>query len=722
MVWGGQIEKNETSSLTVMHRPRQRHCNFCLKPFPKASRIRAHIQNSPACRAKWDREVARRPYLAGTSQAADPPISAPHDRDHTHHPNDLALEEFADSFANDPRMASPERDQPPSKRVRVEEVPDEGEPTRYCRAYPEQAADILGIQNTNFEKMREQQTASDSPDNRWAPFLNEEEWELAEWLITETTQKGRDKFLKLPIVGVFSHRCDTWNSPQTTCQTKSRTQPSYTSNHTFLKKVDALSPGPGWTCEAVHMTGDHIGPANIPIVEELELWRRDPVECVQELIGNPAFLGSMSFAPEQVYEDAGGQTRVFDEMWTGDWWWEMQVRVLIYFISLQPLTGRLKCRLPSGATITPILLASDKTHLTDFGGDKSAWPVYLTIGNISKEICRQPSSHATILVGYLPVSKFSAFEQPNRALARYDAFHHCMRLLLEPLIEAGRQGVLMTCADRKIHRIFPILAAYIADYPEQCLVVCCKENWCPRCVVLPNERGDFTTHRMRDPKSTLHTLRRHQNGEDPHLFEDEGLRAVYYPFWADLPHADIFQCMSPDILHQLHKGVFKDHLVPWISSIVSPAELDVRFQSMSKFQGLRHFKDGITTVSQWTGKELKEMQRVFLGVIAGLVNDRVFAAAKALLDFIYLAQYQSHTETSLSQLQAALEQFHSNKDVFVEAGVRVDFNIPKLHSIMHYLAAIRSLGSADGFNTESPERCHAVKWFHAEKWTALLKF
>lgn len=75
----------------------------------------------------------------------------------------------------------------------------------------------------------------------------------------------------------------------------------------------------------VRMTGDRVGPTNTPMEEELELWRRDPVECVQELIGNPAFLESMSFAPETVYEDEGGKTRVFDEMWTGDWWWEMQV-------------------------------------------------------------------------------------------------------------------------------------------------------------------------------------------------------------------------------------------------------------------------------------------------------------------------------------------------------------------------------------------------------------
>lgn len=63
------------------------------------------------------------------------------------------------------------------------------------------------------------------------------------------------------------------------------------------------------------------------------------------------------------------------------------------------------------------------------------------------------------------------------------------------------------------------------------------------------------------------------------------------------------------------------------------------------------------------------MQCVFLGVIAGLVNERVFSAAKALLDFIYLAQYQSRTNKSLFQLQATLEQFYANKDAFVEASV-----------------------------------------------------
>lgn len=111
-------------------------------------------------------------------------------------------------------------------------------------------------------------------------------------------------------------------------------QPSYGSNYTFLRLVDKLPTGPEWTCRLVRIHGD-LGPLdenNVAMegiqdgeTEELELWMRDPVACIRELMGNPAFDGSMAYAPEKVYTDAEGRTRRYDEMWTADWWWDMQV-------------------------------------------------------------------------------------------------------------------------------------------------------------------------------------------------------------------------------------------------------------------------------------------------------------------------------------------------------------------------------------------------------------
>ena len=57
-------------------------------------------------------------------------------------------------------------------------------------------------------------------------------------------------------------------------------------------------------------------------------------------------------------------------------------------------------------------------------------------------------------------------------------------------------------------------------------------------------------------------------------------------------------------------------------------------------------------------------------------------------------------------MEEALEEFHKNKDIFVAKGVCEHFNIPKLHAMMHYAMSITQEGTADGYNTELPERLH----------------
>ena len=36
------------------------------------------------------------------------------------------------------------------------------------------------------------------------------------------------------------------------------------------------------------------------------------------------------------------------------------------------------------------------------------------------------------------------------------------------------------------------------------------------------------------------------------------------PFTYGFPRADIHELVAPDLLHQVIKGIFKDHLVTWI--------------------------------------------------------------------------------------------------------------------------------------------------------------
>jgi hypothetical protein len=279
--------------------------------------------------------------------------------------------------------------------------------------------------------------------------------------------------------------------------------------------------------------------------------------------------------------------------------------------------------------------------------------------------------------------------------------------MLQPLIEAGTNGVEMPCPDGHVRQIFPILASYIADHPEQCLVACCAENRCPRCVVADNDRGELLYSVLRDQEETIEILAAQCAGKAPIKFKTHGLRANN-PFWEKLPHCDIFSCFTPDILHQLHKGVFKDHLVDWAIDCAEGGaqEIDARFKAMTHHASLRHFKKGISLVTQWTGTEHKNMEKVFLGVLAGCSKPAVLRAVRAVLDFIYYAHFESHSEKTLIALEESWVAFHENKHVFVDEGVRTHFNIPKFHSASHYALAIRSRGTADGISTEWPERLH----------------
>ncbi|KAK0223918.1 hypothetical protein IW262DRAFT_1547637 [Armillaria fumosa] len=485
---------------------------------------------------------------------------------------------------------------PPSKRTRVEDVEDEEDmsspPEHYIQDFPWGAGDPIierGVLLLFFEQLRCERF--DKNEEMWAPFSSRDEWELAWWLLRSgISQKEIDTFLKLESI-------------------KNNVNPSFENKRKLFQTIDRLPTGPSWSCEVFEIRGDLLDEKGNPRVEE-------------ELIGDAQFREHLWYAPKRVYTDDTGSSWVYSEMATADWWWNLQKL------------------LPKGVTVAPIILASDKTQLSRFSSDKSAWPL---------------------------------------------------------LVEAGKAGIEMLCADGQTRLVYPILAAYVADYPEQCLVACCMENWYQ--------------------KETMDILKQASEGLDPPEFMDWGLCPVN-PFWVSLPHCNIFQCFTPDILHQLHKGVFKDHVVKWATAAVEvdgpeqsrdslqKAEVDHRFQAMTCHPSLCHFKKGISLILQWMGNEYKSMEWVFLSVIMGAADESVTKSVRAILDFIYFSHYEEHTTESLKKLEDSWFTFHEEKAVFVELGIRGHFNIPKIHAMSHYVSMICNYGSAGGYNTEASERLH----------------
>ncbi|KAJ8075193.1 hypothetical protein PM082_019521 [Marasmius tenuissimus] len=579
---------------------------------------------------------------------------------------------------------------PKRRRVEIEEVEDE-EATSTLRQEAFVSVDFGGAgavveggekMETDFQKLKREK--EERGEEMWLPFKSREEWELSRWLmLSGVTQSSIEEFLQLPVI-------------------KNKISPSFKNKRTFFNTMDKLPKvRGGWRCEELEIVGDIVerggDGAEKARTEVLELWMRDPVECIRELLQDPRFKDDMHYAPEKVYTNLSMKTRAVSEMWTADWWWATQKL------------------LPKGATIAPVILASDKTQLSTFSGDKSAWPVYMTIGNISASIRRKPSEQATVLVGYIPVSKLECFSPNVRSLEGYRLFHDCMRKILDPLVTAGDPaggGKRMLCSGGRVREVYPILAAYVADFPEQCLVAGCQERRCPKCLARGDQLGELLNSVLRDPSATIDALKDARKGKRERA-DEWGLRHIT-PFWKDLPLCNIFHCFTPDILHQLHKGVFKDHLVKWSieslphsSHAASKSEVDVRFQSMPRHSDLRHFKKGISLITQWTGNEYKNMEKVFLGVLSGTASRDVIICVRAALDFIYYAQLDIHTQHSLKKMDEALRTFHNHKDTaFVEPGVREHFNIPKLHSMKHYVPMLKSHGVAGGYNTEWSERLH----------------
>lgn len=369
-------------------------------------------------------------------------------------------------------------------------------------------------------------------------------------------------------------------------------------------------------------------------------------------------------------------------------------------------------------------------------GDVAAHAVYMSLANLDMETRASTSGGAWILVAYIPKSKFehamSAMQDRPKAVRTQllgvlnrRLFHRCMQVITRPLRRTQPHNVVDP--EGHVRSVLYELAGYIADLEEQWMVAGLGKQTCPHCVCDANHLGDAESGLPRTPADVLRTIRRIKKdykaawGRSPSLEEfvklagEKHLNGVDKPFWKTLPKLNIFEVLSPDLLHGFHK-YFYDHIYRFNRTGMGHNEYDARIRAQIHFAGDRTFLHGVSHISQMTGMEHRILERTHLPIVAnapGVINDKVVRATRGAVDCIYLAQLPTQSDRSLQAYETAYEAFMANRQAWIENGTRrgkkeviPHFNIPKMHVIRHHTHHVRRKGSAVNFSTETMEHLH----------------
>ncbi|KAH8977242.1 hypothetical protein EDB86DRAFT_3092823 [Lactarius hatsudake] len=411
--------------------------------------------------------------------------------------------------------------------------------------------------------------------------------------------------------------------------------------------------------------------------ETYELNIRDVLSVFEEQLASKEFDGEFEYMPYEEYNEKG--SRVYSNLMSGIW----------AFREADTISQDKKTH---GAMFVPIIAGSDKTTVSVATGHQEYHPVYASLGNITNT-ARRGHGNGVVPVAFLPIPK------------------------------------IMKCPDGHFHRTIFGLGPYIADYPEQVYLSGVVSTWCPKCDALPTDLDGSGSHHRSHIKTDLLI----KTFNPSVLWDDFGLRHNIVPFTYSFPRADIHELLAPDLLHQLIKGVFKDHLVEWVLEYLHLehgetvaldiiGDIDHRISAVPPFPGLRRFPDG-RDYQQWTGDDSKALMKVFLATIAGYVPSVMVRCIAAFMDACYIARRNAIDSPSLEHFRDCVETFHQLRTIFIEVGVRISLSLPRQHALKHFYRAIHLFGSPNGLCSSITESKHirAVKepWRRSNRYHAL---
>ena len=297
---------------------------------------------------------------------------------------------------------------------------------------------------------------------------------------------------------------------------------------------------------------------------------------------------------------------------------------------------------------------------------------------------------AVLLLALLPVPpKLPQSSSANNVQREVnaDTLQGVFDLIFAPLQDAALEGVPIDCADGRVRKCFPILSAWIADHMENVALQGVKSNACPTCEISSDMLGSPIQdgYRTRDYASydRLEQEIRDVSGEiHPRdvqtTFDTLGVKVGRNVFHG-MQRVSAPDLHKPDLLHTVYLGLFK-HMMDWVQAFLKKhlrlQAFDDACKALPPYPGFFAPKKAYREVTQWQGKEMRNLGRCLLGVLAvalkqpdsaqALPFKRALTCVRSLLDFSMIAQYRSHTQETIGYMEQYLNRFHATKDVFLE--------------------------------------------------------
>ncbi|KAG2352099.1 hypothetical protein BDR07DRAFT_1455271 [Suillus spraguei] len=240
-------------------------------------------------------------------------------------------------------------------------------------------------------------------------------------------------------------------------------------------------------------------------------------------------------------------------------------------------------------------------------GNNEYYPLYASIGNVHNNV-RHAHCDALIIIGFLTIPK------TKRKDAKEDIFWNFCHQLFH-------------CS---LSTILSSLKPRMTEY-EVLRWGCINAYWHSRCLALRLDLDGGGIY--------------HSRGHTYLMISELPVDTLWFEYGLN-SHVTL---LSFDLLHQLIKGAFKDHLVDWVVKYLRithgtkqgdeiMADIDRRIAAVASFPGLRRFHHEGHNFRQWTGNDSKVLMKVFIPAIEGHVPQDMVRAFHALLEFCFLIE------------------------------------------------------------------------------------